>query len=112
MPACKPCARRGMARTAALSVIMTLVMTASASAHPLEGGVTPGNLWRSWTLEPAVAVLLTLAAVVYAVGIARLRRAPGGAAAFRGREIAAFAAGWLVTAVALVSPLDAAGGAL
>jgi len=99
-------------RAAALSVIVVLIMTAAASAHPLEGGVTPANLWRSWTFEPAVAVLLTLAAVVYAAGIARLRRAPGGTAALRGREIAAFAAGWLVTGVALVSPLDAAGGAL
>src|SRR5215213_4483413 len=100
---------RFLVRPAALSLTVILSMTAVASAHPLEGGVTPANLWRSWTFEPAVAVLLTLAAGAYAAGIARLRGSPGGATAVRGREIAAFATGWLVTAVALVSPLDAAG---
>jgi putative membrane protein len=101
-----------MVWTATVCLIVTSAMTAVASAHPVEVGVTPGNLWRSWTFEPAVVVLLTSAAIIYGVGIARLRRAPGGGAAVRARETAAFAGGWLVTALALASPLDAAGGVL
>src|SRR5215212_6361711 len=102
---------RACSRTAATSCLV-LPAAASLRAHPVEGGTTPANVWHAWTLEPGVVLSLVITAALYAAGVARLKRAPGGGTAVSGREIAAFAAGWLVTAAALVSPIDAAGGAL
>jgi cytochrome c oxidase assembly factor CtaG len=62
-----------------------------------------------WTFDLSITVPLLLAAVIYAVGFARLR-----ARARRGRvdmtlRAWAYAAGWLILAGALVSPLHEAG---
>jgi putative membrane protein len=60
-----------------------------------------------WTWEPGVLVPLLVGGVLYARGVRvlRMRAARGGARAW---EIAAFAAGWLVTGLALLSPLHEA----
>ena len=92
--------------------VVLLGAASRASAHPVESQVTPATVWQTWTFEPGVVVMLVGLAVAYAIGASRLRRAPGGAAVLGVREIAAFAAGWLATAAALVSPIDAAGSAL
>ena len=100
-------------RAAAIAAGVILLGAASpASAHPVDSHVTPGTVWQTWTFEPGVVLMLVGLAAVYAIGASRLRRAPGGAAVLGVREIAAFAAGWLATAAALVSPIDAAGSAL
>jgi len=60
-----------------------------------------------WSWEPGVVLPLLASAVVYARGAFALRRrAPRGGV--RSWEIAAFAAGWLTTALALLSPLHEA----
>jgi putative membrane protein len=66
----------------------------------------------SWSFEPWVVAPLALSAALYACGVARLWRHAG---RFRGigrRQVAAFAAGWIVLVAALVSPLDALGAYL
>src|SRR3954466_7443420 len=115
MPACKLPAeprRFGCRRLATTTVVLSAASASTAFAHPVEGGATPETIWRSWTLEPLVVMLLVATALIYTVGVVRLRRAPGGGRAVHRWHVVAFAAGWVTTAVALVSPLDAAGGAL
>jgi cytochrome c oxidase assembly factor CtaG len=62
-----------------------------------------------WTLDASVTVPLLLAAILYAVGLARLySRARGGRAVLR-RRAWLYTAGWLILSGALVSPLHEAG---
>jgi putative membrane protein len=71
----------------------------------------PHDLWTSWSADPGVVAALLLAGWLYARGA---RRVPRGAGAAERRQLrsAAFAAGWVAAAVALLSPLDALGSAL
>jgi cytochrome c oxidase assembly factor CtaG/cytochrome c2 len=74
--------------------------------------LAPHDLWSAWSLEPGVVAGLGVTAVLYARGMARLRVRSGRRAAARRREAAAFCAGWIALAVALVSPLHPLGEAL
>ncbi|HEU4643045.1 MAG TPA: cytochrome c oxidase assembly protein [Gemmatimonadaceae bacterium] len=72
------------------------------AAAPVDGPL-------GWSWEPGAVASLVMIAAAYAAGAYRLRaRARLGRAVAR-RGVAAFAAGWLVTAVALLSPLHALG---
>ena len=89
--------------------------------HPVAGVgpvavVPPSGLWGAWTFDPLVGAGLGAAAVLYARGWAKLRRArgaPQGAGSkrihrlVRPRQAVAFFAGLAVLAAALVSPVDA-----
>jgi putative membrane protein len=68
-------------------------------AHALVG---PDGVWGAWPFDPLVVLGVATAAVLYAVGYRRLRRAGRSSA----RRAVAFWAGLAVIAVALVSPLD------
>jgi cytochrome c oxidase assembly factor CtaG len=84
-----------------LAALLLLVLPTAASAH---GGGEEG-----WSPEPAVAIPLLLLALLYALGFARLRaRSCQGRDDLR-RGAGLFAAGWLVLAGAVASPLHAAG---
>jgi cytochrome c oxidase assembly factor CtaG len=58
-----------------------------------------------WSAEPGVVIPLAIATVLYAVGLRRLRHARRGVRLW---EIAAFAGGIVLTALALLSPLHEA----
>lgn len=73
---------------------MTLV------AHALVG---PDEVWTAWPFDPLVTLGLVTAALVYALGSKRLRRAGRRSL----RRAAAFWAGTVALGVALLSPLDA-----
>lgn len=76
-----------------------LLVASPAVAHGAEHGRLP------WTLDPWLTVPLGLLLLVYVLGAARIR-----ARAERSRpHQARFLAGWVVLALALVSPLHAAG---
>jgi putative membrane protein len=67
--------------------------------------ISPHDLWRSWSFDPAVITGIALLAAAYALGLRRLWSRG------RGRGITvpqagSFAAGVAVLLVALVSPLD------
>jgi len=64
----------------------------------------PGLDSLGWSLEPGVLVPLALAALLYARGTIVLGRR-GRGVAIRPPQVVSFAAGWLVVALALVSPL-------
>lgn len=65
-------------------------------------GVVPGAVWTSWSLAPATLMPLVAALAVHAVGVLGQSRAGRPVSAGR---LALFGAGWLLLAVALVSPL-------
>src|SRR4051812_38739239 len=106
------CSMRACKQRFAAGLAIATTLTVGAAAHPLDEAMTPDGLWRSWSLEPGVLLALGALAAVYAIGVARLRRAPGGRAVVGRRHVVAFVAGWVITAVALVSPLDRMGSAL
>jgi putative membrane protein len=91
------------------AIAATLVAAAGpALAHAPDAVVPAPDLWR-WSLEPWLLWLLGLAALLYAVGVARLWRRAGFGRGVGGWQAGAFAAGWSMLLVALVSPLDALG---
>jgi putative membrane protein len=94
----------------AIAIAATLLPALAARAHHPAGQPLPG--WDAWTFEPWVVALLAASALLYGIGLARLwRRAGRGRGIARGRALR-FAAGWATLAAALVSPVDALGGAL
>lgn len=62
-----------------------------------------------WTPDASVVAPLLLAAALYATGFSRLWRRSGGGREVHRRNAVRFAAGWLILAGALLSPLHAAG---
>jgi cytochrome c oxidase assembly factor CtaG len=80
-----------------------LVCAAPASAHAgHEHGI-------GWTLDLSVTGPLVIAAALYALGFLRLRRRAGRGRSILLRQAWLYAAGWLILAGALVSPLHEAG---
>jgi putative membrane protein len=67
--------------------------------------------WRAWDFEPAIVVTLLIAAILYAVGLHRVRRATAMPGKLR-RAGWCYAAGWSALAVALISPVHPLGRAL
>jgi putative membrane protein len=74
--------------------------------------LAPDGLWTAWSFDPAVIVLLVLSAALYFSGVRALWRSAGSGHGIRSWETAAFLAGWVTLAVALVSPLHRLGGVL
>ena len=79
---------------------MTGVLSLAHAGVPL----APHQLWRAWTLEPAVLVGLAAVAAAYGRGLRRLWHGRG--RVVTGRQVGAFAAGMAVITLALLSPLD------
>jgi cytochrome c oxidase assembly factor CtaG len=65
--------------------------------------MSPHDALRTWSFDPGVLILLALAGLLYARG--------SGANRVGSSTVASFWGGWALVAVALVSPLDAAGEA-
>ncbi len=87
--------------------VFLLASAGRAAAHA--GGAPDHHAPPGWTLDPWIVVPLALAALLFARGWWRLHaRSNLGAAALRGRA-RLFAAGWVILAGALVSPLHEAG---
>jgi putative membrane protein len=83
---------------------LLVVLPAAACAHTGEP-LQPHDLWRAWEFDPGVIILLLLSGFAYAAGS---RRHIG----LTGMQKACFWSGWVLLAVALVSPLHPLGGAL
>ena len=102
---------RAAATRALIAIAASALLPAAALAHegkPLE----PHDLWSAWALDPWIIVPLALFAILYATGLRRLwRRAGTGRGVSRG-VAAAHAAGWVVLAIALLSPIHALGEVL
>ena len=79
--------------------------------HP-GASLQPHDLWRAWSIEPASIALLSTSAALFAGGVRSVWRAAGVGRGVRGPNVWAFAAGWSILALSLLSPLHALGGVL
>jgi putative membrane protein len=105
---------RHLKSAASVGGIATFAVIASPailSAHEVNS-TAPDRIWSAWSWEPIVVATLVLTAALYFVGITRLWAAATPGAGVRKWEAGSFALGWLVVALALVSPLHALGGVL
>ena len=72
----------------------------------IHAGLGSGSLWAAWEWEPGIVIPLALGAVLYVRGLLLLWDEHVGRG-IRVWEASCFAVGWLVTALALLSPLHA-----
>jgi cytochrome c oxidase assembly factor CtaG len=86
-----------------------MLMTGMLPGAP---SLDPATVWPGWSFEPAVVIALVLSGSLYLGGVARLWRRAGSGHGVRRLEAAAFAVGWGVLALALLSPLHELGEAL
>jgi putative membrane protein len=86
--------------------LLLLLAPLSARAHDA------GQTAAPWSFEPWVLACLGISALLYALGLRRLWSHAGAARGIGGRQVSAFAAGWLTLVAALVSPLDGLGAQL
>lgn len=82
-----------------------------ALAHP-GAPLEPHDLLAAWSADPLILVPLAIFALAYAYGVSELWRASGTGRGVRRSGVACFAGGWLLLALALLSPLHALGEAL
>jgi len=64
----------------------------------------------TWSFEPLVMVSMAASLVLYLIGFARLRRRSTHGRSRSSKRCAVFIGGWLMLAIAFISPLDALGG--
>jgi putative membrane protein len=77
-----------------------------------ESVLTPHRLWRTWSDDWWLWLLMLAAALLYARGLTRLWAEAGAGGGISRMRASAFAAGWVALFIALLSPLDPLGGAL
>lgn len=81
-------------------------------AHAHTGAATIAAWAPSWNFELGVSLPLLISALLYAAGHRTLLQRARSSRAILKRQALAFAAGWIALVAALLSPLDALGGAL
>jgi putative membrane protein len=89
-------------------VMLWLMLALAHDGQPL----SPHDFWTAWSFEPPVVASLVLTAALYLRGIRALWRNAGSGRGVQVWEVAAFGAGWLALAAALVSPVHRLGGVL
>jgi cytochrome c oxidase assembly factor CtaG len=92
-----------------LAPFWLLILVGSATAHEADSDAAAA---AAWSFELPVLLPLAISAALYACGTVRLWRRAGVARGVGMRDIAAFAAGWIVLSAALVSPLHDLSGRL
>ncbi len=92
-----------------LMLIIGIIATTAIVAHGPQEYVDrdTSDIWSLWTFPPLVTFNLVLASAIYIVGVQRLWTKAGTGMVIMKRQLAAFAAGMLVLALALTSPIDA-----
>lgn len=105
----RPCMRNAAAAVVTVAVAIS-VMPAAAWAHTGEP-LAPHDLWTAWEWTPSILIPVLVSGALYALGLSRLWRR-GIGRGIRRWEASCFATGWLVLALALLSPLHPLGEAL
>ena len=88
-----------------LILLLLCLGTGQAEAH---GGDTHAAGF-GWTVDPLVMALLSLSAGLFGAGTLRIWRRAGPGRGVSPAQVATYAAGWLLLAGALISPLHALG---
>ncbi len=92
-------------------LVGAVFLSSAATAFAHEAGPADFNELRYWwVFDPAIVLPVILSALLYAIGVVRLRRVNRHAVG--SVEIACFLAGWLTLVIALVSPLHPWGSVL
>jgi putative membrane protein len=102
---------RPVRRSVLFPLLLLAAFPGAARAHagrPL----APHDLWTAWSGEPLVLLGIGLGALAYRRGLRALWGRAGVGRGIRSWQAWAYTGGLLALAVALVSPLDALGGAL
>jgi putative membrane protein len=98
-------------RAAPYVAALLMVSPATLNAHAgLE--LRPEGLWRAWSFDGYVVLPMAAAMLLYARGLHRVWSTAGPGRGVQRWQARCFAGGMTVLALALVSPLDALGGAL
>jgi putative membrane protein len=98
-------------RCTAATATLTILSATPAFAHDGRA-LAPHDLWHAWSVEPLVVAALIVSAGLYIHGVRALWHNAGTGHGLRRWQAGSFAAGWLVLAVALVSPLHRLGAVL
>ena len=101
-------ALRVMLGASTLSIPLAPVRALAHDGRPL----APHDLPGAWTLDPWMIVPVVAAALLYGIGLRTLWQRSARGRGIRRAEAAAFVAGWVALAVALLSPLHAVGEVL
>jgi putative membrane protein len=99
-------------KTLVLVFLLVLVTDAGSFAHELQiaGPQNTSELLRAWTFDPGVIIPMVLSAVLYGMGVLRLRQASP--RSVHRADVVYFALGWCALVFALVSPVHAWGSVL
>jgi putative membrane protein len=92
-------------------VVLSALGASSVYAHDGQP-LAPHDLWSAWSFEPVVVMCLAVSAALYFLGARNLWRSAGRDHGVRRWEVAAFTVGWLLLALALLSPLHRLGEVL
>ena len=90
--------------------VALIAFPSSALAHP-GAPIEPHDLWGAWSFEPFIVASLVLCAIAYARGVRAMRRRSGTTRGLATWRVHAYAASLVTLAIALLSPIDALGGA-
>ena len=90
-------------------MLAAVIQEAYAHSGPLR---TPQPWWTAWSTDWWLCLLIGLSGVLYVRGVRRLWQAAAVGAGVTRIQVGAFATGWVMLVIALLSPLDAMGSAL
>jgi len=95
-----------------LVLVIVIVLGSTVTAHEVRiaGPQSTSELLRAWTFEPGVVLPIAASAVLYAVGVTRLRRRSP--KSIRKSDTLYFWFGWAALVSALISPVHAWGSVL
>jgi putative membrane protein len=88
-----------------LAALAAILAFSPASAHG--GAHSEAVGWSSWFADPAVAIILAAATVLYLGGLARMLSRPAGRSPVSKWRVVSFAGALGVIGLALLSPIDA-----
>jgi putative membrane protein len=107
-----PVLRRTLSRVSSAAVALGLIVMnvehAAAHVEPL----STASLWSAWNSDWWLWLLIGASGWLYARGVHRLWRQAAPSTGVSRLQVWAFALGWSTLVLALLSPLDALGGAL
>ena len=86
-----------------LPLLVALVTQVSAHEIEIAGPQNTSELLRAWTFEPGVIIPIVASAVLYSLGVFRLRRASP--KSVRKSNIVYFALGWAALVLGLITIL-------